>query len=523
LAFALRIPFIVSFVAFAIAGGLIVAALLTKEVVLLADEDIQRFDVIVQMPRTVSLDRTMEVLGKVEKQVAALPKDEIDGFVTEGGWRRGRTWPELGAHVGMVRVVLVPTNKRDRRGKAIMADLRERLARVTGPLTLEVRELSFKPPAGWPVAVRLSGESFKQLKRVSERVQEQIRQIKGVTAVSDDLQLGRRELRLRLDPHRASRYGLSHDQLAAFVRAAHGGLEVSRFRHRDEELDVVVRFRNAENRDLSGLATLNVNVPYASAPVPLSDLVRFDRGRGFAEINHRDQKRTVTITADLIEGKQTADGANREVRRRIANLVAANPEIDFAYGGEWEETERSVKSLFNAFAIAALLIFTILAAQFRSFAQPLVVILAIPLSLIGVVIGFFVSGEPVGLIALVGVVGLAGIAVNDATVLVDFINARRREGIEPVPAVLEACRLRMRPVMLTSITTIAGLFPLAMGWGGSSEGLKPMALAIVWGMTGCTLLTLVVVPCLYISVDKTARWLVPDWLRRQVNQHSETK
>jgi hypothetical protein len=334
----------------------------------------------------------------------------------------------------MVRVVLVPTNKRDRRGKAIMADLRERLARVTGPLTLEVRELSFKPPAGWPVAVRLSGESFKQLKRVSERVQEQIRQIKGVTAVSDDLQLGRRELRLRLDPHRASRYGLSHDQLAAFVRAAHGGLEVSRFRHRDEELDVVVRFRNAENRDLSGLATLNVNVPYASAPVPLSDLVRFDRGRGFAEINHRDQKRTVTITADLIEGKQTADGANREVRRRIANLVAANPEIDFAYGGEWEETERSVKSLFNAFAIAALLIFTILAAQFRSFAQPLVVILAIPLSLIGVVIGFFVSGEPVGLIALVGVVGLAGIAVNDATVLVDFINARRREGIEPVPA-----------------------------------------------------------------------------------------
>lgn len=517
---ALRVPVLVAVLTFAIAGALIAAALLTKEVVLLANEDIQRFDVALQMPRTVTLERTMDVLAEIETQVEKLPKGEIAGLITEGGWRRGRTWPEIGPHVGMVRVFLVLTEKRKRRGTQIIDDLRARLTRITGPLTIEVRPLVFKPPAGWPVAVRVAGTRFERLARVAQQVKEQLRAIAGVTAIGDDLQLGRQELRIRLDPERASRYGVTHDHLAAAIRAAHAGLEVTRFRDDDEELDVVVRFFDAATRDISALGSLLIDAPFVSVPVPLGEIVRFESSRGLAEIHHRDRRRTVTITADIVEGEQTADGANRQLRQRLAALIAANPQLDFAFGGEWEETNRSVQSLLNAFAIAALLIFTILAAQFRSFIQPVVVLLAIPLSLIGVVIGFFVSGEPVGLIALVGVVGLAGIAVNDATVLVDFINVRRREGVEIRAAIVEACRLRMRPVMLTSITTIAGLFPLAMGWGGSSESLKPMALAIVWGMSGCTLLTLIVVPCLYLIVDRMSRWLIPDAFRKLFNQHS---
>jgi HAE1 family hydrophobic/amphiphilic exporter-1 len=207
------------------------------------------------------------------------------------------------------------------------------------------------------------------------------------------------------------------------------------------------------------------------------------------------------------------------MQRRLAGLMAANPEIKFTFGGEWEKTAESLESLFRAFLIAALLIFTILSAQFRSFAQPLVVILAIPLSLTGVVVGFFVTGEPVGMIALVGVVGLAGIAVNDATILVDFINKRRAAGLELGAAILEAGRLRIRPVFLTTLTTVAGLLPLALGWGGASESLKPMALAIVWGLSFCTVLTLVVVPCLYVCVDWLSRHLIPGFIRAAVNRH----
>ena len=168
------------------------------------------------------------------------------------------------------------------------------------------------------------------------------------------------------------------------------------------------------------------------------------------------------------------------------------------------------------------LMFTILAAQFRSVSQVFVVLLAVPLSLIGVVTGFFVSGEPVGMVALVGVVGLAGIAVNDATVMLDFINKRRRAGMPRDQAVVEGCVLRVRPVLLTSITTVAGLFPLAMGWGGTAESLKPMALAIVWGLSFCTVLTLLVVPCMYITLTRLGAALFPARLRHAlINQHDE--
>jgi HAE1 family hydrophobic/amphiphilic exporter-1 len=208
---------------------------------------------------------------------------------------------------------------------------------------------------------------------------------------------------------------------------------------------------------------------------------------------------------------------NDRLQRKLAPLEAANPDIRFEYGGQFEETQESLDSLFRAFVVAMLLIYTILATQFQSFSQPTVVMAAIPLSFIGVCGGFLLSGEPIGLISLVGVVGLTGIVVNDSLVLVDFINKRRDQGLPLDEAIVQAGLLRLRPIFLTSITTIAGLFPLSLA-ADSLPHLAPMAQVIVYGLTFSTLLTLLVVPCLYrLDVDlaeRASRWFAPirKWL-----------
>jgi len=520
LARALRHPLLVSLGALLLAAGLVFAAVATKEVVLIADEDAHRFDVRVEMPRGVTLDRTAEVLKRVEAKALALPKNEVVAVTTEVGWSRTRLFPERGKHRGMVTVYLVPTEQRQRHCREIMAALREQLHDLTGPVAVEVAPVTFSPPKGMPVAIRISGESYPRLKQLSEQVQAELRRLPGVVSVSDDLQPGKRELRVRVQPDRAALHGLNHETVGLFIRAAYGGFAATRYRYLDEELDVVVRYGAEVRDDPARLETIQVGTPLG-ARVALSQVARITSGRGPSVIEHRDGRRTVSVTADVVEGVATSSGVNRAMQRRLAGLMAANPETRFVFGGEWEETAESLESLFRAFFLAALLIFTILAAQFRSFSQPAVVILAIPLSLTGVVIGFFVSGEPVGMVALIGVVGLAGISVNDATILVDFINVRRRAGVELREAILEAGRLRLRPVLLTTLTTVGGLLPLALGWGGASEMLKPMALAIVWGLAFCTVLTLVVVPCLYICVDWLAHHLVPDAVRRAVNRHPD--
>jgi multidrug efflux pump subunit AcrB len=175
-----------------------------------------------------------------------------------------------------------------------------------------------------------------------------------------------------------------------------------------------------------------------------------------------------------------------------------------SFSGEYEETQEQVVALTKAFGVAILLIYVILGALFRSFVMPVVVMLAVPFSFIGVVLGFYIMGEPLGLVAIIGTIGLAGIVVNDSLILVDFINNGRETGLERREATVRACRLRLRPVILTSVTTIFGLLPLAMGLFGVSPFLTPIAVAIVWGLAFATFLTLLLVPGVYAIVDDLA-------------------
>jgi multidrug efflux pump subunit AcrB len=237
--------------------------------------------------------------------------------------------------------------------------------------------------------------------------------------------------------------------------------------------------------------------------------VRFDRGEGVVALNHLDAKRLVTVTANLDETVTSSAEVNRQISPKLREIMAAYPGYQARLGGENKDTEESMASLRNAFAVGLIINFMVLASLFRSILLPFAVLFAIPFSLIGVLLAFLLHGEPLSFISLLGVVGLSGVVVNDSIVLIDFANTIVQEDPEmPLDEVaLQAGSMRLRAVMLTTLTTVLGLLPTAYGIGGSDPFLVPMALAFAWGLLFATVLTLFVIPVLFVLVVSFTRWL----------------
>ncbi len=489
--------------AYVVCVALIGTAAAVKSVTLFTEGDVEAFDIRVRMPTDAAPEETDRVLAEIERRVLALEDENVQVVISTRGFSRTRTWALTGDHVGMVNVYMRPRRERARQdgGTLLMESVAHLFDDIVGPASLEVVKFEDGPPRGSPVAVRILGDDLDQLAELSEQVQGELRSVRGVRDVGDDHELGKQELMVEVDEERAALHGLTNDAVTSWLAVAFGAMPVATTREGDEEVDILVQLRADARENAERLSELSLTTPLG-ASVALREVASIRRGRGISNIRRRDRRRVITVTAELVEGSgvESAD-ANAELAERIAPLIAANPDVRFELGGEFEETQESLNSLFLAFLVAALLIYTILATQFRSFLQPLVVMTAIPLSLIGVSIGFLANSEAVGLIGLIGVVGLAGIVVNDSLVLVDFINKRRAAGTPVDEAIVLAAKLRLRPIFLTSITTIAGLAPLALGIGGRSELLAPMATAIAWGLTFSTVLILVIVPCLYRIVD----------------------
>ncbi|MBW2732384.1 MAG: efflux RND transporter permease subunit [Deltaproteobacteria bacterium] len=511
----LRRPTVVVTLALLLVLGLGAAALATKDVVLFAEDDIERIDVRVRMPHGTALDKTMAFLQRVEAQSRGLLTESALGMVTQAGWMRTESWTEDGKHLGMVEVFLRKRSDRSRAGRELIQALERSFRGLAGAVSIEVKPMTFTPPVGKPVAVRVISDDLQRLHRLTRQIQGEMAQVRGVVGVDHDLHHGKKEISLRLDETRAAALGVSREDFSQQVRASFSQLDLGDIYLGARTLPLSLSIALTPAAEQLGPEALHA-ILGDGRQVPLTELARVEQGWAAPIVSHRDGRRCVTISASLSSG-QTAAGASRLLSARLAPLREANPDVEFTIGGEWEATSRSLESLMGAFFVAALLIYIVLSTQFRSVWQPVVVLLSVPLSLIGVLLGFFVSGQPVGLIALVGVVGLAGIAVNDATLLVDFVNVRRRDGMEVVEALVAACRLRLRPVLLTTVTTVAGLLPLSMGWGGTAKTLEPMALVMVWGLSFCTALTLLVVPTCYLSLHNAQLWL----FRSSAKVHSE--
>ena len=473
-----------------------------------ADEDIPQFSVRLEAPEGTPLAGMTAILSQIEARALELPESEVKAVVGRTGVIYTEYETIRGTNVGEVVVEVVRKEERERSVDDIIADLRRRVGTISGIRSVEFHKLEGGPPEGAPIAVQIKGRTLDGVKPLVEEVKRILAAMPGVMDIKDNLNPGKDILTVRVNPDRAAAYGLSPLQIGAEVRAANDGVVASVFRDGDEEVDIVIKLEAADRNSAAALRSLKLATS-AGDMVPLENVADVILLPGPAKVRHRDFERAVSVTADLDEEVTSSVKANQAFAAEMPGLLARFPGFTIELGGEYEKTQESFDSLFRAFLIAMLVIYTILGIQFQSFLQPLVIMCTVPFAFIGVITGLLVNGFPFSLVSMVAVVALAGIVVNDSLVLVDFINKSRAAGISLYRSIVRAGMVRMRPVIMTSLTTIVGLLPMSLAIGGESPIWEPLATSIIWGLLFSTLLTLFVIPVAYsLLAEWTGRWKI---------------
>jgi multidrug efflux pump subunit AcrB len=338
------------------------------------------------------------------------------------------------------------------------------------------------------------------LEAISAELQEVLAQIPGVYDIGDDFSQGKEELRVRLNGDRARLHGLDVMQVAGMVRTAFHGAIATVYRDGDEEIDVVVKYRNASEMSVEQIESMKIATPMGTR-IPLREVAYLELTRGYATIHRFEGERAITVSAEVDKAINEPVAVNRILEDRFRDISQRYPGYRLDFRGQFAEFNEAFSSLGRLFVLGVFIMYILLGAQFKSFTQPLIILFTVPFAFIGAMLGLLINGTPFGIVTLFGMVALAGIVVNDSIVLVDFINMRRRAGVGKWRAIIQGGRLRMRPILLTTITTIVGLLPMAIGLGGQSEMWMPLANTIVWGLAMSTLLTLFIIPALYAIVD----------------------
>jgi HAE1 family hydrophobic/amphiphilic exporter-1 len=471
------------------------------------------FFVTLEMPTDWGLDRTAEVVDGVEGEMAALLGDPIeDWFTTVGNTIAGADDNRAAPNLAVSFAWVVDSERYRTDPEQALAVTRERLEAYAAAheeiVDLQVKPPRNGPPIGRPVAVRITSDDWDVNKSIALEMQAYLRSIPGVSNIEDNLREGQREVRLVVDSDRAVRHGLTFQDLATSLRAANDGLVASQLRPPDQEDEIDIRVMLAERyrRSLDDLLQTEVRTP-AGYLVKLGDVAQVEMARGVVEYWHFDRERAVTVYADVDGHLATALGVNQSVAAEFADVPVRRPDVSLWFGGEAESTRETVDAMMAAFPIALVLIYGILAAVFRSYLQPLVVATAIPFGLIGVVLGTGALGYTVSMSMMYGTVGLTGVVVNDSLVMVDFINRARARGVPLLEAVRQSGAQRLRPILLTTMTTVLALMPMALGLHGGSASFGPFAASITFGLLFAMIGTLFIVPLSYTQLIRSQAWL----------------
>lgn len=457
--------------------------------------------------------------------------DDVETVVTTVGSGGGSGGPmgdggPSGPEAG--RITLGMADFEDRRHDvfATLAEMQERIGRDLAGAEVRVDKITEGPPSGPPVNIEISGEDPELLKDLAA---EAVNLIEGaevyrrLVGLESDMEEGRPELRVEVDRERASLYGLSTNEVGFAVRGAINGIEAAKYRTGNDEFDIIVRLREEDRRELTSLEDLTAFAD--GRQIPLLSVADWRVGEGYSSIRRKDLDRVATISAEVGSGYNSNDVRN-EVEAVLGDFTSALPPgYSLVFTGEQEDQQEAMQFLGTAFMAALMLIALILVSQFNSVVKPLIILSSVIMSTIGVLIGLLVFQMPFVIIMTgVGVISLAGIVVNNAIVLIDYIDVlRERDGMDRREALVQGGKTRLRPVLLTALTTALGLIPLAIGlnfdffglfsslapelfWGGEQAAWwGPMAVAVIVGIIFATFLTLILVPVLYSVVDDLAR------------------
>jgi multidrug efflux pump subunit AcrB len=488
--------------AFAALGGLLYLRLGTG---FLPDMDEGGYVIDYWTPEGTSLAETDRMVHRIEEVVARTP--EVAGFARRTGTELGLFATEQNR--GDIVVKLKPPSARKRRGEEIIEAQRAVFAAQMPGMTIEfvqllqdmLGDLEGNPE---PIEVKIFGDDLATLAQLAARTAEGLKKIPGLVDLVVP-QRGNPEVDVRIDPTRAARVGFSAEQVAAQLTTGLLGQVATSFRRGDRLIDVRVRFPDRYRFDLDWIREFPLAAP-SGAIVPLSGTATVKLAQGEAQLFREDLKQMVPVTARL-EGRDLGSG----VRDVEAALRGATWPIGYSYriGGLYESQQASFRSMMLVLSVGVLLVFGVLVAQFRRFTPALVILSAAPLSLVGAFGLLLLTGTPLNVSSFMGLILLIGLIVKNGIILVDYAELVAARGGDPVEALVEAGAVRLRPILMTTLCTLFGLLPLALGLGSGAELQKPLAIAVIGGLSVSTVVTLIFVPTILSSLQRDARGVVP--------------
>ncbi len=403
-----------------------------------------------------------------------------------------------GTHISNIALLLAQAEKRDVTSSEIARAWREAVGDIPGADSITF--VSSLVGFGKNVDIRLAHDDFDVLTNAVSRIKNALSAYPGVSDIDDTFTKGKRELKIKLKPE-ARTLGITEADLGRQIRSAFYGAEALRLQRGRNEVKVMVRYPEEDRKSLGDLESMRIRTQNGGE-IPFSQAAFVEEGRGFSEINRTDRKRVINITASVDSKISNAEEIVLDMQTTVLNKLKADyPGLTYDLEGEEKERKESLGSMGQGFLLALLLIYTLLAIPFRSYLQPFIIMSAIPFGFVGAVLGHLIMGFDLSMLSIFGIVALTGVVVNDSLLLINFINEKRREGIELQQAVTQAAQRRFRPIVLTSLTTSLGLTPIILEKSMQAQFLIPMAVSLGFGILFATFITLLIIPSLYLILE----------------------
>lgn len=461
--------------------------------------------VAVELPPGTKVNETVKLASNLESLVKSEIGDVENIFTTVGSGDMAFLGITSG-ETASLRIKLKPLDQRETTTQEEAEKLRRAMASVPGAkITVSVSSATMGGSAS-PVEITIRGEDLAILQQAGDSLVNTVKEVEGVRNVKNSLEETRPEMLMVVNRENAARYGLSASQILSSVLTSFNGQVVSRMRTGEDEVDIRLELSRNSAAGIDTLSSLTIVSP-TGARVPLSSVASIQSQDAPLQINRSSQNRQVTVTAD-ISGRDTGS-VNKDIQSRLTSFTL--PEgYNLDFGGEAEDMAESFGSLGLALILSVILVFMVMVAQFESLFQPFIIMFSLPPTFIGVILGLGLTGHSISVSALLGAIMLVGIVVNNAIVLVDYINTLRERGYDRNQAILEAGPVRLRPILMTALTTVLAILPMAFGGGEGAESQAPMAVVIAFGLSLSTLITLVLVPVVYTIFDdmgtKISNW-----------------
>jgi HAE1 family hydrophobic/amphiphilic exporter-1 len=455
------------------------------------------FTVEVSLPVGTPIEETERIVAPIEQAILT-EKERIRSLILTVGHDPKQTRrSDEGEHTAAFKVLLEDSGNPVAHERAVIGRLREKFEGVPDLEARVVRPVLFSSRT--PIEVEIQGDDLPKLRRHGDRAAAVMEGLDELADVETSLQRGAPEVQIVYDRDRLARYGLNILQVAQLVRNKVQGFEATRFNLKDRRIPIVVRLSMDDRETVDDVRGIIVN-PGGERPIRLASVAEVALGEGPSEVRRVDGQRVALISANIASGSLSA--ATWRIENELYRRIDWPADMGFVISGQHQEWERSRKSLWIALGLSVFLVYVIMASQFESLIHPLVIMLTIPLAFFGTVIVLKFLGLSLSVVVFLGMIMLAGIVVNNAIVLVDYINTLRRRGLARDEAVVTAGSVRLRPILMTTATTVLGLTPMALGLGDGAEIRTPMAIAVISGLVTSTALTLIVIPSVYVMADR---------------------